>query len=75
MSPAQCRAARALLAISQDDLAASSGVAKRTIASFESEGRQPYARTLDAMRSALEAAGVVFLPENGNGPGVAIRKG
>lgn len=74
MTPAQCRAARAIVGLSQDELAKASSVAKATIAAFELGQRQPYARTLDAMRTALEAAGVVFLPENGNGPGVALRK-
>ncbi len=74
MTPAQCRAARALIGISQDDLAKSSAVAKATIAAFELDQRSPYPRTIAAIRAALEAAGVVFLPENGNGPGVALRK-
>ena len=74
MTPAQCRAARAMVGLSQDALARESGVAKATIAAFELEQRQPYARTLDTLRAALEAAGVVLLPENGNGPGVALRK-
>lgn len=75
MTPEQCRAARALLGISQAELVDGSGVAKATIAAFELGQRKPYQRTLAAIRAALEAAGVVFLPENGNGPGVALRKG
>ena len=63
------------MGISQDDLARASVVAKATIAAFELDQRKPYTRTLDAIRTALESAGVVFLPENGNGPGVALRKG
>ena len=74
MTPAQCRAARALIPVSQDALAAASGVAKRTIASFESGTAQPYARTLAAIRAALEAAGIQFIDENGGGPGVRLRK-
>lgn len=74
MTPAQCRAARALIGLSQDDLATASGVAKRTIASFEKDGRQPYERTISALRTALETAGVVFLPENGGGAGVRLKK-
>lgn len=74
MTPSQCRAARALVAMSQDRLAEASGVAKRTIASFENEDRQPYDRTLSALRAALEAAGVEFIEENGGGPGVRLRK-
>lgn len=75
MTPEQCRAARALKGMSQEEVAALSGVGIQTLIAFESGKRQPYARTLDAIRAALEAAGVVFLPENGNGPGVALRKG
>ncbi|TRD22107.1 helix-turn-helix transcriptional regulator [Palleronia caenipelagi] len=74
MTPSQCRAARALLSISQDALAAKSGVAKRTIASFEKEDRKPYDRTIDAIRVALECAGVEFIAENGGGAGVRFRK-
>ena len=75
MTPAQCRAARALIGISQDELVAASGVAKGTVAAFELGQRQPYARTLDAIRSALEDAGVEFIEENGGGAGVRLRKG
>ena len=75
MTPAQCRAARAMLQWSQDDLARGAGVAPQTLIAFELGQRQPYASTLAKLRAALEAAGVVFLPENGNGPGVALRKG
>lgn len=73
MTPSQCRAARALVAMSQDQLAKASGVAKRTIASFEKEDRQPYDRTLAALRNALETAGVEFIAENGGGEGVRMR--
>ena len=47
-----------------------------TLADFEAEKRTPYNRTLVDIRSALEAAGVEFLSENGGGgPGVRLRKG
>jgi transcriptional regulator with XRE-family HTH domain len=74
MTPEQCRAARALIPISQDVLATSSGVAKRTIAGFESGTAQPYPRTIEALRRALEAAGVEFIAENGGGAGVRLRE-
>lgn len=73
MTPAQCRAARAIIGMSQDDLASSSTVAKATIAAFELSQRQPYARTIAAIRAALEAAGVEFIPENGGGAGVRLK--
>ena len=34
----------------------------------------PYARTLDDIRCALEAVGVVFVDENGDGAGVRLWK-
>lgn len=60
--------------MSQDALAARSTVAKRTIASFEKDERRPYERTITALRSALETAGVEFIAENGGGAGVRLRK-
>lgn len=73
ISPAQLRAARGLLGWSQDDLARQARVGRATIADFESGKRDPYARTLGELRTAIEAAGVEFL-ENGCGLGVRLRK-
>ncbi|NPD68294.1 helix-turn-helix transcriptional regulator [Lichenicola cladoniae] len=70
----QCRAARALLEWSQADLEKAAKVAKKTIADFERGIRQPYERTLDALQTAFEAAGVQFIPENGGGAGVRLKK-
>jgi len=61
--------------MSQDRLAEASGVAKRTIASFEKEGRHPYERTIASLQKALENAGVEFIAENGGGPGVRLKTG
>lgn len=74
LTPAQCRAARALVAWSQDQLAEASGVAKATIANFELGKRTPYDRTLADIRAALEHGGVQFIPENGGGAGVRLAK-
>lgn len=74
MTPEQCRAARAMLAMSQDDLANATGIAKRTIAGFEMGHSSPYERTMSALRAALESAGVEFIAENGGGAGVRLRK-
>ena len=60
ISPAQCRAARALLDLKQDDLARLSEVSKRTIANFEADQMEPRPATLAAIRRALEASGVRF---------------
>jgi DNA-binding XRE family transcriptional regulator len=74
ITPAQCRAARALINWSKDQLEAASQVARKTIADFEREARQPYPRTLIAICTALKAAGIIFVDENGEGPGVRLRK-
>lgn len=74
ITPPQVRAARGLLGWSQDHLAAISGVPKRTVVRLEVGEGSPQRRTVDAIRSALEAAGVIFVPENGEGPGVRMRK-
>ncbi|PWK65898.1 helix-turn-helix protein [Aminobacter sp. AP02] len=71
---AQCRAARALLAWSQSDLCEAAGVGRATLANFEAEKSTPYERTLRDIRAALEAAGVMFIDQNGNGPGVRLKE-
>jgi transcriptional regulator with XRE-family HTH domain len=63
ITPAQCRAARGLLAWSQDELAERSKVSKRTIWRFEVGEVRPLERTLRDLAQALEAGGIVFLPE------------
>ena len=74
LSPEQCRAARALLGWSQDQLATASKVAKATIANFEAGKRSPYERTLNDLQEAMEAGGVFFIAENGGGAGVRLAK-
>lgn len=75
MTPGQCRAARALVGLEQGETADRAGIARATLIDFEKGQRTPRLATVAAIRAALEAAGVVFLAENGNGPGVALRKG
>lgn len=71
----QLRAARALLDLSQAKVAALASVSVPTVKRAEGSGKlAASADAVAAIRAALEAAGVVFLPENGNGPGVALRK-
>ncbi|WEX88002.1 helix-turn-helix domain-containing protein [Sinorhizobium garamanticum] len=63
---------------SQEQLASASKVAKATIANFEAGKRTPYDRTLQDMREAMEAAGVIFQAEGemvDGGPGVRLRSG
>ena len=73
ISPAQSRAGRAMLDWSLDELATHSGIAKRTIIRFEGATGETRPSTLTAIRTALEAAGVEFIEENGGGRGVRLR--
>jgi transcriptional regulator with XRE-family HTH domain len=70
VAPEQCRAGRALLNWSQEDLETASKVAKKTIADFERGAQLPYQRTLSEIEVAFAAHGVVMIPENGGGVGV-----
>jgi len=62
VTPAQTRAARALLAWSQQDLAREARVGASTVADFERGFRTPIANNAEAIQSALEEAGISFLP-------------
>ena len=62
LTPKQVRAARALLAWSQQHLAKQAIVATSTVADFERGQRTPVANNAQAIRGALETAGVRFLP-------------
>jgi len=61
MTPGQCRAARAWIQISQDELAKAAKVGVSTVRDFEVGKRTPIAATLAAMKAALEAWGVRFV--------------
>lgn len=70
------KAARALLGWSQDELAERSGVSIPTVKRLEAAEGDLGGRTQTADRiiAALEAAGVIFLVPNGEGPGVRLKK-
>lgn len=73
----QIKAARALVGMSQADLAEASGVSLPTIKRLESQDGEVGGRkaTGEALVTALEAAGVEFIPENGGGVGVRLKEG
>jgi transcriptional regulator with XRE-family HTH domain len=73
ITPSQCRAGRALLGWSQEELETASRVSKKTIADFERDQRNQQARTVEAIESALKFAGIIFIPQNGGGEGVRKR--
>ena len=71
--PAQCRAGRALIEWTIDDLARASAVPAAVIADFET-GRTPVEpESIDAIAAALEHGGVRFIPEGGGGAGVRLK--
>jgi ribosome-binding protein aMBF1 (putative translation factor) len=61
MSPEQCRAARAWLDWSQQDLAKRANVGLSTLKDFESGNRTPIANNLASIERALTEARVEFL--------------
>ncbi len=74
ITPEQCRMARAALAIGVRDLAELAGVSAMTVTRFENGHSAGYPETLDKLQAALESAGVIFVPGNGEGPGVRLKR-
>jgi predicted transcriptional regulator len=70
----QCRAARAIVSMDQTALATAASVSRGVIIDFEKGKRIPGTNNLAAIARALEAAGVIFVEENGAGPGVRLKK-
>ncbi|MFC0158882.1 helix-turn-helix domain-containing protein [Mameliella alba] len=74
MTPEQCRAARALIGMTQPELAKTAGLGLSTIVDFEKTRRALPEATRIKLKEALEASGVIFIEENGGGIGVRIKK-
>jgi transcriptional regulator with XRE-family HTH domain len=74
ITAAQCRAARGLIAWSQQDLAQRAGIGTVAVHQLENGTSSPRRATLDVVRRAFETAGVEFIDENGGGAGVRLRK-
>lgn len=73
ITPAQIRAARALLDWSQDQLAERASVGLSTVRDYEKERRGGDVAGAKLIRQVLEDHGVVFLASEGNlGPGVRL---
>ncbi len=72
MTPAQCKAARALLDWTQPTLAEASGLGLSTVVDYERSRRKVSGEAISAIRQTFEAAGVEFT--NGRRPGVRLRR-
>lgn len=72
----QIRAARALSRLEQADLARGAEISLETVKRLEKARGAISANTATeaAIRRAFDAAGVIFIDENGEGPGVRLRK-
>jgi transcriptional regulator with XRE-family HTH domain len=73
MTPAESRAARELLRLSQEQLADMADLSLSTIQEFEL-GRAVHGCLVATIRVTFEAAGVEFIAENGGGPRVRLRE-
>jgi ribosome-binding protein aMBF1 (putative translation factor) len=60
MKPEQCRAARAWLDWSQEELAGIANVSTSTVRDFEKGRRTPIISTQEAIKRALEEKGISF---------------
>lgn len=76
ITASQCRAGRALLNWSQEDLADAAAVGSAVVAAFEDGREQPQAEGLKALVEALQRGGVSFIDDNqtsaAGGPGVRL---
>lgn len=73
MKAVQLRMARAAAGWGVRELAEKAGVTANTISRIEL-GADAKQSTIEAIQRALEEAGLVFVPENGGGVGVRLRK-
>ena len=71
----QIKEARRLLGWTQLKLRLAANISTGTIVNVELGQGNPSQATIAKVRSALEAAGVEFIPENVGGAGVRLRKG
>lgn len=65
MTPELCKAARALLRLTQKEIAAQANVSTQTVADFERGARTPHPNNLIAIQTVFEGLGIMFIVENG----------
>ena len=73
ITPGQCRAARALLDITQPALANLSGLGLSTVVDFEKSRRDVSREAVLSLQKALQEEGIQFIARDAGGPGVRLR--
>jgi len=73
MNAVQLKMARVALGLTVRETAEQTGTSHDTISRLE-RGEVLKDATVQKVRQALESAGVIFVAENGEGPGVRLRK-
>lgn len=73
VTSAQLRAARSLLNWTVRELAEKAGVHRNTVSRAETDETEHGHAVAQIIRT-LEAAGIIFVEENGEGPGIRMRK-
>lgn len=71
MNATQCKMARAATGLGIRELADMADISANTISRLE-RGEELKQTTIDAIRTALEGAGIEFIAENGGGAGVRL---
>lgn len=57
----------------QTDLGKAAGISEMSVKNVEKGVKDSRVSTITAIRTALESAGIIFIDQNGNGPGVRLR--
>jgi predicted transcriptional regulator len=70
----QVKAARSVVGLSVRGLAAAADMSPFTITRFETGKGGMYAVNMAKVQAVLERAGITFLPDHGEGPGIRWRQ-
>lgn len=73
LTDAQVRMARAALKWGVRELARNANITPATVTRIEA-GHAAYGSTLNAIRDAFESAGIEFIPDDGRGVGIRLKK-
>jgi len=73
MTPEICKASRALVKLTQKELAFMAGIATPTIADFERGARKPHGNNLNSIIIAFESKGLEYIEESGEIVGIFFK--